>query len=130
MLFEEPFWVGIYERYEGGKYEVCKIVFGAEPKDYDVWSYVLANHEKLRFSPPVKAENTEEKEINPKRMQRLIGKEIGASGIGTKAQQAIKLLQEQGKIERKALSKQQREDEKARRLELHRQKQKEKHRGH
>lgn len=34
ILFEPPFWVGLYERVDGGKYEVCKITFGAEPKDY------------------------------------------------------------------------------------------------
>lgn len=34
ILFEAPFWIGLYERTDGGKYEVCKITFGSEPKDY------------------------------------------------------------------------------------------------
>ena len=34
VLFEDPFWVALYERESGEKYEVCKITFGAEPKDY------------------------------------------------------------------------------------------------
>ena len=34
VLFDEPFWVAVYERQFGNKYEVCKITFGAEPKDY------------------------------------------------------------------------------------------------
>ena len=25
IMFEDPFWVGIYERYDDGQYEVCKI---------------------------------------------------------------------------------------------------------
>jgi len=35
VLFENPFWIGLYERIEGDKYEVCKITFGAEPKAFD-----------------------------------------------------------------------------------------------
>ena len=37
VFFEEPFWVGVFERIEDGKLSVCKVTFGAEPKDYDVW---------------------------------------------------------------------------------------------
>ncbi len=33
VFFEDPFWVGLYEREDGGSYEVCRVVFGAEPKD-------------------------------------------------------------------------------------------------
>jgi hypothetical protein len=36
ILFEAPFWIGLYEREDNGQYEVCKIIFGAEPKDYGV----------------------------------------------------------------------------------------------
>ena len=38
VFFEAPFWVGVFERFEGGTLSVCKITFGAEPKDYDVLS--------------------------------------------------------------------------------------------
>ena len=36
VFFEEPFWVGIFEKREEGKLSVCKVTFGAEPKDYEV----------------------------------------------------------------------------------------------
>ncbi len=36
VFFEEPFWVGVFERVVDGKLSVCKITFGAEPKDYEV----------------------------------------------------------------------------------------------
>ena len=36
VFFEEPFWVGIFERIEDGKLSVAKVTFGAEPKDYEV----------------------------------------------------------------------------------------------
>ena len=41
ILFEAPFWIGLYERTDNGKYEVCKITFGSEPKDYEVQAYRL-----------------------------------------------------------------------------------------
>lgn len=30
VLFEDPFWIGVYERVDGGLYEAARIVFGAE----------------------------------------------------------------------------------------------------
>ena len=56
ILFENPFWIGLFERIDGDKYEVCKITFGAEPKDYEVYDFLLKNWHKLKFSPPVKTE--------------------------------------------------------------------------
>lgn len=35
VFFEEPFWVGVFERIENGKLSVSKVTFGAEPKDYE-----------------------------------------------------------------------------------------------
>lgn len=130
VLFEDPFWIGVYEREDSGRYEVCKITFGAEPKDYEVYEFLLENWQKFRFSPSIEADISDDKRVNPKRMQRLINKQIADTGIGTKAQQALKLQQEQGKLERKAHSREQREAEKQLQFELRQEKQKEKHRGH
>ena len=33
VLFEPPFWIGLCERGEDGQYAVCRIVFGAEPRE-------------------------------------------------------------------------------------------------
>lgn len=93
VLFEEPFWIGLYERADGEQYKVCKITFGAEPKDYEIYDFFLKNWSRLRFSPPVEAEMPENRQINPKRMQRQINRRVFDAGIGTKAQQALKLQQ-------------------------------------
>ena len=53
VYFEDPFWVGVFERIEGGKLSVCKVTFGAEPKDYEVWAFVLKSYDQLKFSPSV-----------------------------------------------------------------------------
>ena len=36
VYFDDPFWVGVFERIEDGKLSVCKVTFGGEPKDYEV----------------------------------------------------------------------------------------------
>lgn len=40
VYFEDPFWVGVFERIEDGKLSVSKVTFGAEPKDYEVQEYI------------------------------------------------------------------------------------------
>ncbi|MDE6110518.1 MAG: YjdF family protein [Eubacterium sp.] len=130
VMFDEPFWVAIYERQFGSKYEACKITFGAEPKDYEVYAFLLKNYNHLKFSPAIKARVLTDKYVNPKRMQRLINKQLNSIGAGTKAQQAFKLMQEQSKQIRKASSRQKRDEEKERKFELKSAKRKEKHKGH
>ena len=128
VFFEDPFWVGIFERIEKGKLSVCRVVFGSEPKDYEVWEYLLKNYSRLRFSPSVETVVKKES-VNPKRLQRQIRKETVATGIGTKSQQALQMQREENNLVRKALSRKQREAEKQRQFELKQQKRKEKHRG-
>lgn len=129
IMFKNPFWIGLYERVDNSKYEVCKITFGAEPKDYEIYDFLLQNWSNLQFSPPVKAENIVEKHINPKRMQREINSQLEDTGIGTKAQQALKLQHEQRKVERKTRTQKQKEAEAERQYALRQEKKKAKHRG-
>ena len=128
VFFEEPFWVGIFERVKDGELSVCKVTFGPEPKDYEICDFILKHYHQLRFSPAVSAVVKETK-TNPKRMQREIRKQVDHIGVGTKSQQALKLQQEQTKTERKMRSREQKEAEKQRMFELKQQKRKEKHRG-
>ncbi len=128
VFFEEPFWVGVFERVSEGRLSVCKVTFGAEPKDYEVYDFVLKNYYQLRFSSAV-ATNVKETGRNLKRVQREVRKQVQNAGIGTKSQQALKLQQEQLKTERKTVSREQREVEKQRQFELKQQKRKEKHKG-
>ena len=128
VYFEEPFWVGVFERIEDGKLSVAKVTFGAEPKDYEVQEYIQKYYFSLKFSPAVE---TVVKDIkrNPKRMQRE-AKKMFKNGIGTKSQQALKLQQEQNKQERKERSRRKKEAQEQRMFELKQQKKREKHKGH
>jgi hypothetical protein len=129
VFFEPPFWVGVFERIEDGKLTVAKVTFGAEPKDYEVYDFILQHYYDLKFSPPV---STDVKQIadNPKRRQRAARKQTQSTGVGTKSQQALQLQLEEIKTERKQKSKEQREAEKQRQYDLKQQKRKQKHRGH
>lgn len=129
VFFEDPFWVGIYEVTYRDKLMVSKMVYGAEPKDYEVYDYFLRNRSRLHFSPPVLQNDEFTKNINPKRMQRAINKQIAQRGIGTKAQQALKLQQEEKKLIRRSFDQQKKEEEQQRIYEIHQKKKKEKHKG-
>jgi len=129
VFFEEPFWVGVFERSENGKLSVAKVTFGPEPKDYGVYDFILKHYYDLQFSPAVAAVVKEMKK-NPKRMQRDVKKQLQDIGIGTKSQQALKSQQEQFKTEREHRNREQKEAMAERMFELKQQKKKEKHRGH
>lgn len=129
VFFDEPFWVGVFERVDGGKLFVCKVTFGAEPKDYDVFEFILRRYYKLTFSPSVQTE-VRQKADNPKRRLRNAGKQMERSGVGTKSQQALQKQREEMKTEHKQLSREKRDAEEKRRFEMKKQKKKEKKRGH
>lgn len=128
VFFDGPFWVGVFERIEGGKLSACRVTFGAEPKDREVWEFVLQHYYELEFSPAVEtgARRTAD---NPKRRQRNAKKQLERIGVGTKSQQALQMQLEQNRQERKAKSREQRQAESERQFALRQQKKKEKHRG-
>lgn len=53
VFFEDPFWVGVYEREEPGGLTACRVVFGAEPKDGEIYEWMLQNWAQLHFGPPL-----------------------------------------------------------------------------
>ena len=129
VLFESPFWVGIFEKEQDGKYSVARIVFGAEPRDFEVFEFVINKMDQLKFSNPQEDEIVKRK-INPKRLQREVKKEISKKNIVSKAQDALRLEIEKNKIERRSFNSKLKEVVKQERFELKQQKKKEKKRGH
>ena len=129
VYFEAPFWVGVFERIEDGKLSVAKVTFGAEPKDFELQEYIQKCYSALKFSPVVETVVKELKR-SPKRMQREAKRQMQETGVGIKAQQALKLQQEQDKQKRKVRSREKKEAEELRKFELKQQKKREKHKGH
>ncbi|TGJ77975.1 DUF2992 family protein [Caproiciproducens galactitolivorans] len=85
VFFENPFWVGVMEQLIDGKLEAAKVTFGAESKDYEIYSYFYWKIKRLNKRKSI---------------------QNGCSSLSTanyckaesaQAQQALKLQQEQGK---------------------------------
>ena len=130
VLFEGPFWVGLYEREEDGLYTVCKVTFGAEPSDAEVYAFLCAHWHSLRFGPAVAAGPSAQKAPGFKRAMRAARAQTAQAGMGTKARQALAAQREQQAAQSRAQARLCRAECEARRFALRRQKRKEKHRGH
>ncbi len=94
----------VIEKVENNKLSVCKIIFGAEPKDSEILDFVLHRYYDLKFSPAVEVKRKHSAD-NPKRRQRNVKKQLQNTGVGTKSQQALALGREVMKQERKKKSK-------------------------
>ena len=129
VYFDDPFWVGIFERSEGSRLSAAKVTFGAEPGNYDVYECILEHYYDLQFSSAVEVAVREEKK-NPKRKQKDARKTVQEKGIGTKSQQALKQQYEQNKQERKVKNREEKAAKEQRMFELKQQKKKAKRRGH
>jgi hypothetical protein len=49
VWFEGPFWVGVLQREDGGRLTACRHVFGAEPKEQEVYQWLLRG---IHYSMP------------------------------------------------------------------------------
>jgi hypothetical protein len=105
VLYEEPYWVGLFERQDNDNYYVAKCIFGKEPSMPEVYEVITKNYSKLKFSKPIKNTYNVKKKVNPKRKSREVAKLTTNKGISTKAQQALKQEYEKNKKERKIISK-------------------------
>ena len=128
VFFENPFWVGIFENFENDNLSVCKVTFGSEPKEYEIYDFILKKFYNLRFSNEMKL-NFNEKAKNPKRRQREIKKELQSKKFLKKSEEILKLQYEENKKKRKVKTKQEKEAEKQRKFLSKQKKKKQKHKG-
>ena len=130
VCFEAPFWVAVYEREEAGRLTVCRQVFGAEPRDGEVYQWLLASWRTLAFSPAVALERREAGRLSPKRAQRQARAAAEQRGVGTRAQQALQLQREEQRQVHRAEHRRRDAAEAERKFQLRQKRRKEKHRGH
>lgn len=126
VFFEDPFWVGVFERIENGRLSAAKVTFGAEPKEPELLIYLLQHYYRLQFSPAVETA-VKPAHRNPKRAQREAGRQTAQVGIGTKS---LQLQQEQNKQVRKRRSRARKQADAKRLYALKQQQKREKHKGH
>lgn len=131
VRFEDPFWVGIIEVEDGGSYRVARHVFGAEPTIPEILRFVCDKWRELRFTDDIQIQVEQTKRINPKRLRRMIEKEMRSNAYrGTKAQQALAKQREAAKEASEALSRIRRKEQRRERFAKRTEKRKQKHRGH
>lgn len=129
VFFEDPFWIGMFYLNDEKGIFVEKVVFGSEPKDGDVYKYILYNYHALSFNA-FYHEKKKEKPKNPKRMLRIIKKQSSNLSIGTKSMQALKKQYEQNNQIKKSNQKELDKDRKNYLFRLKQEKRKAKKRGH
>lgn len=131
VRFEDPFWVGIVEVEDERGYQVARHVFGAEPTTPEVLRFVCDRWREFRFTDSIQIKVEQTKRINPKRLRRMIEREIRSNARrGTRSQQVLAEQRESAKAASKALSSAQREEQRREKFAKKTEKRKQKHRGH
>jgi hypothetical protein len=132
VLFEDPFWVGIFERSSPDGYSAARLVLGAEPADADLYQIVLQRFIGLRFSQPSTELATDgpPREINFKRRQRQARILQVQARPGARARQALHAELERNKKTRKETGKAEQDALESHKFHVRQEKHKEKHRGH
>ncbi|MDN5973231.1 YjdF family protein [Bifidobacterium crudilactis] len=133
VYFDGSMWVCVCERVTSQGLQACRIVFGSEPKEYEVFAYLQRHYFELDFSPAVDADlrpSRGSKHVNPKRLKRLAARAMGNDAVSTKAQEALSKGRDRAKISRSKVSRSQRLSDEARRRTLRTEKHREKHKGH
>ena len=129
IFFENPFWVGIFERNDEEECSVSRFVFGVEPTDPELIQFVLHQYHTLTFSAPCQAK-PEEHKTNFKRQQRLNRQLMSQSGIGTFSQRMLKTEYERLNVIKSQENKKKQEALKEEKFQIRQKNKKEKHRGH
>lgn len=133
VLLENAKWVAIFEREDVQGYAVTRQIFGDEPTGAELYDFISKEYQQLNFSSPQENIGLIIRRINPKRMQRLVRKEMEKAHDPvpmTRAQEALKLELEKKKLTKKVITKEQKEEEQEKKFALKQLKKKQKIRGH
>lgn len=131
VFFDGQFWIGIIEYTTDDTYQACRYIFGSEPNTSRIIEFVNTEMMIVCCNSGDVYDNQDYiyKKCNPKRMKRLVAKELNKRSISTKAQQTISKNRELNKIEKKNTYRSKREERKEDIRLKKRQKNKEKRKG-
>jgi uncharacterized protein YlxW (UPF0749 family) len=131
VFFEDPFWVGLFSRSENDQSLYCRVVFGNEPADIEIYHFFLKHYYTLKFAAASAAINENQLAKNPKRRQREVRKNLQHFRQAKKSYTAIKKeLQKTQQEKQQTARKQAGEKHMQYIFECKKLKQKAKHRGH
>lgn len=95
------FWVGVVEHVEDGMLSVARMVFGAEPSNEEVYTWVIEHWSSLRLSAEAEPVGPRVGRLpgNPKRRVREAAKAMRQHGSSTASQLALARERERSKEE-------------------------------
>lgn len=85
VYFESSFYVGVVERQYKNTFEICKTTFGKEPTDNEVYEFYNAYYSRLKFYRVDNFKSNVKTSVNPKRIKRIVAKEMKKKSISTKS---------------------------------------------
>lgn len=131
VFFEDPFWIGLFSVADNDITVVCRVVFGKEPTDAEIYQYLRKNFYQLKFIESESLVMHPSDSVNPKRRQREISREL-RDNIGVKKScEIVKQSVTQSVRKQKKAEQKEKKDSRAEYLtEFKRIKHREKHKGH
>ncbi len=131
ILFDSPYWIGLLEDERDGLLYAARYIFGAEPSDQEVYQFVQRDLLSLtaQMSVGIPFEQNPHRQVNPKRMQREVRRELAQAGITSKAQEAMRLQIETNKQQRQQQNRAERDALRDYKRTVAREKAKARHRG-
>ena len=101
-MYEEPFWVGIFERHDEQGYSVGRTIFGNEPTNPEIYQFILHESDNVHYSTPSKIDSDGVYvQKNPKRQLREVRKVLRKKPAISKAHDALRVELEKNKLVRK-----------------------------
>lgn len=110
VLFDDPFWIAIFEKSDETGYQVARHVFGALPNEAQLLEFSLNHLQVIHFSHPTVRDNSNNPATNFKRRQRQARKLAQSSSHLKQAWQAIQAEREILHQENHRLSRQEKEN--------------------
>lgn len=131
VYHDGQFWVGVVEHVEDGMLSVARLVFGAEPSNEEVYTWVLERWTSLRLSAEAEPVGPRVGRLpgNPKRRARAAAKAMRQHGSSTASQLALARERERVKDGRREDRAARRQDEARSCWEDRREKNRRRHRG-
>lgn len=131
VYHDGQFWVGVVEHVEDGMLRVARVVFGAEPSNEEIYTWVLRHWSSLRLSTATEPVGGRVGRLpgNPKRRAREAAKAMRSHGSSTASQLALARERERLKDDARSERTARRQDEARARWEERREKRRRKHRG-
>jgi hypothetical protein len=130
VYFEDPFWVGVFEREEPAGCAVARFVFGGQPSDVEVYRLLQDGYGRLAFTRASADGAPGRRHLSPKRAQREAARALERAGPGTRAQQALQAALEERREAAAQRSRAQARAEAERRYQDRVARRKKRHRGH